>query len=112
MCSPLASRGIAAACRTMIRITISSAANESIKSTLAFDAEFQPAERKALGDYLVWFEQRWRDRRVVGRKRQQRRHHAARRRKPTKVAIVAIMRKLLILANVLVRDRRKWPANP
>ena len=33
--------------------------------------------------------------------------------KPAKVAIVAIMRKLLILANALIRDRRKWaPANP
>ena len=33
--------------------------------------------------------------------------------KPTKVAIVAIMRKLLILANALIRDQRKWaPANP
>jgi transposase len=28
--------------------------------------------------------------------------------KPAKVAIVAIMRKLLILANALIRDRRKW----
>ena len=33
--------------------------------------------------------------------------------KPAKVAIVAIMRKLLILANALIRDQRKWaPANP
>jgi transposase len=33
--------------------------------------------------------------------------------KPAKVAIVAIMRKLLILANALIRDRRKWaPAKP
>ena len=33
--------------------------------------------------------------------------------KPAKVAIVAIMRKLLILANALIRDRRRWaPANP
>jgi transposase len=33
--------------------------------------------------------------------------------KPAKVAIVAIMRKVLILANALIRDRRKWaPANP
>ena len=33
--------------------------------------------------------------------------------KPAKVAIVATMRKLLILANALIRDRRKWvPANP
>jgi hypothetical protein len=29
--------------------------------------------------------------------------------KPAKVAIVAIMRKLLILANALIRDQRKWP---
>ena len=28
--------------------------------------------------------------------------------KPAKVAIVAIMRKLLILANALIRDQRKW----
>jgi hypothetical protein len=28
--------------------------------------------------------------------------------KPAKVAIVAIMRKLLILTNALIRDRRKW----
>ena len=28
--------------------------------------------------------------------------------KPAKVAIVAIMRKLLILANALIRDKRKW----
>jgi transposase len=28
--------------------------------------------------------------------------------KPAKVAIVAIMRKLLILANVLIREQRKW----
>ena len=33
--------------------------------------------------------------------------------KPTKVAIVAIMRKLLILANALIRGQRKWaPAAP
>jgi transposase len=33
--------------------------------------------------------------------------------KPAKVAIVAIMRKLLILANALIRDQRKWsPASP
>jgi transposase len=33
--------------------------------------------------------------------------------KPAKVAIVAIMRKLIILANALIRDQRKWaPANP
>jgi hypothetical protein len=30
----------------------------------------------------------------------------ARRRKPSKVAFVAIMRKLLILANALIRDGR------
>jgi transposase len=29
--------------------------------------------------------------------------------KPAKVAIVAIMRKLLILANALIRGQRKWP---
>jgi transposase len=28
--------------------------------------------------------------------------------KPAQVAIVAIMRKLFILANALIRDRRKW----
>ena len=33
--------------------------------------------------------------------------------KPAKVAIVAIMRKLVILANALIRDQRKWAhANP
>jgi transposase len=33
--------------------------------------------------------------------------------KPAKVAIVAVMRKLIILANALLRDRRKWsPATP
>jgi transposase len=33
--------------------------------------------------------------------------------KPAKVAIVAIMRKLLILANALIRDQRKWsPPSP
>ena len=33
--------------------------------------------------------------------------------KPPKVAIVAIMRKLFILANALIRDQRKWsPAAP
>ena len=31
--------------------------------------------------------------------------------KPAKVAIVAIMRKLLILANALIRDQRKWSPN-
>jgi transposase len=30
--------------------------------------------------------------------------------KPAKVAIVAIMRKLLILANALLRDNRSWTA--
>ena len=33
--------------------------------------------------------------------------------KPHKVAVVAIMRKLIILANVLVRDDREWaPSAP
>ena len=33
--------------------------------------------------------------------------------KPAKVDIVPILRKLLILANALIRDQRKWaPANP
>jgi transposase len=32
--------------------------------------------------------------------------------KPAKVAIVAIMRKLIILANALLRDRRRWSQNP
>ena len=33
--------------------------------------------------------------------------------KPPKVAIVAIMRKLFILANAPIRDQRKWtPAAP
>jgi transposase len=32
--------------------------------------------------------------------------------KPAKVALTAIMRKLLILANALLRDRRKWNENP
>ena len=31
--------------------------------------------------------------------------------KPAKVAITAVMRKLLILANALLRDRRKWTPN-
>ena len=30
--------------------------------------------------------------------------------KPHKVAIVAVMRKLVALANVLLRDRRNWSA--
>ena len=32
--------------------------------------------------------------------------------KPSKVAITAVMRKLLILANALIRDDRKWSAEP
>jgi hypothetical protein len=32
--------------------------------------------------------------------------------KPAKGAIVAIMRKLLILANALIRDKRKWSPLP
>ncbi len=32
--------------------------------------------------------------------------------KPAKVAFVAIMRKLLILANALIRDQRKWSQSP
>jgi transposase len=32
--------------------------------------------------------------------------------KPAKVALVAIMRKLLILANALIRDNRKWTPTP
>jgi transposase len=33
--------------------------------------------------------------------------------KPAKVAIVAVMRKLIILANALLRDKRKWsPETP
>jgi transposase len=31
--------------------------------------------------------------------------------KPPKVAIIAVMRKLLILANTLVREDREWSAN-
>ena len=31
--------------------------------------------------------------------------------KPAKVAIVAVMRKLLVLANALIRDNRKWATN-
>ena len=31
--------------------------------------------------------------------------------KPAKVATVAVMRKLLILANALIRDQRKWSPN-
>lgn len=32
--------------------------------------------------------------------------------KPAKIAITTIMRKLIVLANALLRDRRKWAANP
>lgn len=32
--------------------------------------------------------------------------------KPAKIAITAIMRKLIVLANALLRDRRKWTENP
>lgn len=32
--------------------------------------------------------------------------------KPAKIAITAIMRKLIVLANALLRDRRKWAENP
>jgi transposase len=33
--------------------------------------------------------------------------------KPAKLALVAVMRKLIILANALVRDDREWtPAKP
>jgi transposase len=32
--------------------------------------------------------------------------------KPPKVALIAIMRKLLILANALLRDRRTWTPRP
>jgi transposase len=32
--------------------------------------------------------------------------------KPAKVALVAVMRKLLILANALIRDNRKWAPTP
>ena len=31
--------------------------------------------------------------------------------KPSKVAIIAVMRKLLILANTLVKDDREWQKN-
>jgi transposase len=31
--------------------------------------------------------------------------------KPSKVAIAAIMRKLIVLANALIRDGRKWTPN-
>ena len=34
------------------------------------------------------------------------------RGKPAKVAIVAVMRKLLILANTLIRENREWSPNP
>ena len=32
--------------------------------------------------------------------------------KPTKVALTAIMRKLIVLANALLRQRRNWAENP
>jgi transposase len=32
--------------------------------------------------------------------------------KPAKLALTAIMRKLIILANALLRDQRHWPQNP
>ncbi len=32
--------------------------------------------------------------------------------KPAKIAITTIMRKLIVLANALLRDRRKWAGNP
>jgi hypothetical protein len=32
--------------------------------------------------------------------------------KPAKIALTAIMRKLLVIANALLRDRRKWNENP
>jgi transposase len=32
--------------------------------------------------------------------------------KPPKIAITAIMRMLIILANALLRDNRKWRQNP
>ena len=32
--------------------------------------------------------------------------------KPTKVALTAIMRKLIVLANALLRQRRNWDENP
>jgi transposase len=31
--------------------------------------------------------------------------------KPAKIAITAIMRKLIVLPNALLRDRRKWNEN-
>lgn len=34
------------------------------------------------------------------------------RGKPAKVALTAIMRKLIILANALIRDDRKWTPKP
>ncbi len=30
--------------------------------------------------------------------------------KPPKLAITAVMRKLIVLANALIRDNRPWPA--
>lgn len=32
--------------------------------------------------------------------------------KPTKVALIAVMRKLIVLANALLRQRRNWAENP
>ncbi|MCZ8178775.1 MAG: IS110 family transposase, partial [Rhizobium sp.] len=32
--------------------------------------------------------------------------------KPTKVAITAIMRKLIVLANALLKNNRKWTPKP
>ena len=32
--------------------------------------------------------------------------------KPAKIAITAIMRNLIVLANALLRDQRKWTENP
>ena len=36
----------------------------------------------------------------------------AARGKPSKVVITAVMRKLIVLANALIRDRRKWSPKP
>ncbi|MHA6326620.1 IS110 family transposase, partial [Roseivivax sp. CAU 1753] len=32
--------------------------------------------------------------------------------KPRKVAVTAVMRKLVVLANALIRDGRKWAQEP
>ena len=32
--------------------------------------------------------------------------------KPAKIAITALMRKLVVIANALLRDRRKWTEHP